>query len=442
MRYHLFLFLPIIMQTLSKILSEKISSTLILIRVAFFLAVRYVRRTSLWTTSLIVFVMTLTFLNLVMVSGILVGLIQGSSDGFKHQYSGDVFISKLVGKNYIERSGNIIETLRTLPEVSVFSPRYLEAGRVEANYLTRVNDVTQVADTVGAEMTGIDPEIEDQTTGLASKVIAGSYLNKTDSNSILIGSQLLEQYSTVNFSGLDTISNVVPGSKVRVTIGTITKEFTVKGIIKSKVNNVGLRVFFVDSELRKLLQRTDYNVDEIAIKLKPGVDSSSVTSLLKASGLGQYALIRTSEESQGTFLEQIKTTFAMLGNVIGSISLVVASITVFIVIFITAITRRKFIGILKGIGISAGAIELSYILLSLFYAVIGISIGALILYGFAKPFFDVHPINFPFSDGILVADYGNTAFRSLLILIATVIAGYIPARLIVRKNTLDAILGR
>ncbi len=419
-----------------------ISSFLITVPVAFFLAVRYVRRTSLWTTSLIVFVMTLTFLNLVMVSGILVGLIQGSYDAFKYQYSGDVFISKLVGKNYIERSTEIIETIKTLPGVSGYAARYIEGGRIEANYLTRVNDVTQAADTVGSEFTGIDPEAEDKTTGLSAKIIAGEYLNKTDSNSILIGSQLLEQYSTVSFAGLDTISNVVPGSKVRVSINGTVKEFTVKGVVKSKVNNVGLRVFFVDSELRKLLGRTDYNVDEIAVKLKPGVDSTQITATLKASGLGEYALIRTSEESQGTFLEQIKTTFGMLGNVIGSISLVVASITVFIVIFITAITRRKFIGILKGIGISGSAIELSYILLSLFYAIIGISIGAFILYVVVRPFIDVHPIDFPFSDGILVAEYGSTAFRSLLILIATIIAGYIPARIIVKKNTLDAILGR
>ena len=38
--------------------------------------------------------------------------------------------------------------------------------------------------------------------------------------------------------------------------------------------------------------------------------------------------------------------------------LVVASITIFIVIFINAITRRKFIGILQGIGISGEAIEI------------------------------------------------------------------------------------
>jgi ABC-type antimicrobial peptide transport system permease subunit len=53
-----------------------------------------------------------------------------------------------------------------------------------------------------------------------------------------------------------------------------------------------------------------------------------------------------------------------------------------------------------------------------------------------------HPINFPFSDGILVAEPVGTLVRMLVLLVITLIAGFIPARMIVRKNTLDSILGR
>jgi ABC-type antimicrobial peptide transport system permease subunit len=127
---------------------------------------------------------------------------------------------------------------------------------------------------------------------------------------------------------------------------------------------------------------------------------------------------------------------------ISSIGLAVASITIFIVIFINAITRRKFIGILKGIGISGRTIETSYVFQSIFYAVCGSAIGLLILYGFLKPFITAHPINFPFSDGILVAPLLGTMIKVLILVVTTFIAGYIPARMIVRRNTLDSILGR
>jgi len=41
-----------------------------------------------------------------------------------------------------------------------------------------------------------------------------------------------------------------------------------------------------------------------------------------------------------------------------------------------------------------------------------------------------------------VAPIGGTMLRVGLLMIMTIIAGFIPARMIVRKNTLDSILGR
>jgi ABC-type antimicrobial peptide transport system permease subunit len=110
-------------------------------------------------------------------------------------------------------------------------------------------------------------------------------------------------------------------------------------------------------------------------------------------------------------LKDIIKTFHMLGSVFSSLGLVVSAITIFIVVFINALTRRKFIGILKGIGINGQVIEISYMFQSIFYAICGSAIGLLLLYGFLQPFVTAHPIDFPFSDGILVAPFGETMFR-------------------------------
>jgi hypothetical protein len=64
------------------------------------------------------------------------------------------------------------------------------------------------------------------------------------------------------------------------------------------------------------------------------------------------------------------------------------------------------------------------------------------VFGLIKPYFTAHPINFPFSDGILVATLSGTLIRAGILLIATVIAGYIPAKMVIKQNTLSAILGR
>ena len=176
--------------------------------------------------------------------------------------------------------------------------------------------------------------------------------------------------------------------------------------------------------------------------MKPGSDPILVRDILKQSGIGEIAKVQTYADAQPKFLKDIIATFALLGNMISLIGLVVASITIFIVIFINAITRRKFIGILKGIGINEKAIEISYIMQSFFYAFIGSAVGLVILYALLQPAIAKHPIDFPFSDGILVAPLGETLVRIGLLMITTIIAGYIPARMVVRKNTLDSILGR
>ncbi len=65
------------------------------IQVGWFLAFRQVKRTSVVTTGLIVTIMALTFLNLVVTSGVLVGLIVGINKEFKTRLNGDLTISAL-----------------------------------------------------------------------------------------------------------------------------------------------------------------------------------------------------------------------------------------------------------------------------------------------------------------------------------------------------------
>ncbi|MCL9971904.1 MAG: ABC transporter permease [Candidatus Pacebacteria bacterium] len=410
------------------------------VRIGFFLAVRQIRHASLWTTSLIIGVMVLTFLNLVVVSGILVGLIQGSIDQFRAQSTGDLIISNLTDKSFIENSPNLLTLLDTIPEIDSYSARYIETGSVEANYQTkRAKDKPNIA---GTAVTGIDPAREDSVTGISQFVIKGSYLGPNDFDQVLIGSYLLKEYFPVESPGLQVLDNVDVGSKVRIQVGGVLREFTVKGILKTKVDEVSRNAFLVDSQFRSMIGRTDGNVDQIAVRLKPDADPAAVRDTLIRAGADTYARVQTFEDAQPKFLKDIVATFNLLGAAFSSIGLVVASITIFIVIFINAITRRKFIGILKGIGIHGRVIEISYVFQSIFYAVIGSGIGLAMVYGLLVPYFARNPIDFPFSDGILVAPIDETVARIALLVVSTVIAGYIPAWMIIRKNTLDSILGR
>lgn len=424
----------------SKNLSKKWSK---IISVGWFLAIRQIKGSNKSTTFLIIFIMMLTFLNLVVVSGILVGLIEGGSIANKEQYSGDVLVTTLAGKNNIEHTNEIQSTLKAMPGVADVSMRYIAGGQIEANYKTR-RDFSEPKDVAGTQITGISAVDEDRLSNLSKYVSEGTYLNDNESGQILLGKNLLHRYSEAFGDVFASIEGTYPGDEVKVTVGENTKTFIVKGIVDSKVNETSLRAFITKQDFLRLVEKADLNSNEIAVTIssKSSKTSDDIKSNLINAGFMPDAKIQTATEAVPEFLNQIRLAFSLLGNIIGLIGIVVASITIFIVIFINAVTRRKYIGIMKGIGISEKAIEFSYIIQSIFYALIGGLIGLIIVYVLLVPFFDAYPLNFPFSDGILVAPVGETLFKFFLLMLVTLIAGYIPARNIVKKNTLDSILGR
>ncbi len=419
----------------------KTSGFITSLRVAFFLAVRDIKRANIWTTLLTIAVMVLTFLNLVVVSGILVGLIEGAVEAVRNRYLSDVYISTLKQRPYVEQTPKIVSYARSLSEVEGVSARYVESGVIEANY-KKQRKATEMEELVGTSFVGIDPTAENDVTGISNFVIEGEYLDEGDYDKVLVGAMLLKKYLDFESAGFPVLEDVGIGSRIKITINGNTREVIVKGIVKTKVDEIDRRIFFTDSQLRNLINRFDYNADEISIRLKEGASPIYVRDALLDVGFGKYAKIQTAEDAEPKFIKDMKKTFSILGAIISSIGLVVAAITVFIVIFINAITRRKFIGILKGIGIYNSPIEFSYVIQSIFYAICGMILGTVLVFGFLKPYIAANPINFPFSDGILVATASGTAFRAIILFVATVIAGYIPARIVVKQNTLDAILGR
>lgn len=412
------------------------------LRVALFLAARYIRRTNPWQTVLVVCVMTLTFLNLVVVNGILVGLIDGALLGYKKNYAGDLLIQKLPEKDQINHAATIEALLQNESSVEAYSARIVEAGTIEANYRESIAYPDRVRDRVGVSIVGLDIPHESRVTNLTSSVIEGNFLAAGDDDSVVIGGNLIDRYFPAAI-GLQTLSNVYPGDKVSIEIDTVRRDFTVKGIVRTKADNADLRVYMTSPQLKKMRSGLDSSpIDEFAIRLKDDTPLEVARARILSYGIGSLALVQTSEEAIGEFIDEIKDTFTILSNIIGSISVIVASITIFIIIFITAITRQKYIGILKGIGISGITIELSYVCLSLFYSVLGIALGLFILYAFLVPYFQANPIDFPFSWGVLTVTELGVAVRSSILVLTTIIAGYIPARLIVKRNTLDSILGR
>lgn len=411
------------------------------LRIGLLLGFRQIQRASLWTTVLIIFVMTLTFLNLVVVSGVLVGLITGAERAVRDESLGDLVITRLDEEKAILETQSIIKTLTTYPEIESYAVRYRGAGLLEANYKERRN-LKAKRDTASVNVTGIDPTQEDDMSHLSDEIVRGEYLNPDEEGYILIGYYYLAESADKFGDIFDTLEIENPGETVRLTVGDVSKEFIVKGIVESKVDDVSLNTYIPEREFRRLFGRIEPNADQIVVRMESGHSEDTLKDSFITAGLDKFAKIQTFEESKPKFIQDIKSTMNTLGTFIGSIGIVVASITIFIIIFINALSRRRHIGILKGIGIERNAIEIAYVIQAAFYALMGSALGAFLVYGFLIGFFETHPIKFPFSDGVLVAPPDETFIRFVVLFITTLIAGFIPAWMIVRQNTLNSILGR
>lgn len=431
------------------------------IKVGSFLGLRQIKRGNIWINLLIISIMTLTFLSLVVIPGILIGLTEGSFNQQREYLTGDDYLTTLPNDKTILNTQDIIRTLDKIPEVKKYSVRYKSGVTVTSGYINR-EDFTNDPENISVNAYAINPEHEENTTKLSNFLVEGKMLTSDRSGEVLIGATLLKKYS--KFSDLfEPLQDIEIGKPIRLTfqgssLDTLnrdrglsnpvenptgkTAEFIVKGIINSKVGELSSSIFITEQDYRRITGKRSLQAQEIVIKHNNHISDKALKKILIGYGFDRYAKIRTATEAIPKFLSDVQLTFGLLGNIIGFVGIIVSSITIFIVIYINALTRRKFIGILKGIGISEGAIEISYLLQSVFYALIGIGIGILLLYGFLVPFFIKNPLDFPFSDGILVAKLGPTILRAIILMIVTMFAGFLPARIIVRKNTLDSILQR
>ena len=411
------------------------------LRVGFLLGFRQIQRANLWTNILIVFVMMLTFLNIVAVSGILVGLIEGAVRGVQEESLGDVVLSPLQEEDFVLETPEVLRRLSTFGEITAYTVRYQETATIEANFKER-RDLSAERDIVVGNVTGIDVEAEDRATNLSSSVTEGEYLDPNEQGYILIGKFYIDRYAEQFGDVFDSLEDVFPGDTVRLSVNGVSKEFIVKGIVDSKVDEVSLNAYIPEKEFRRVFGRINRDAEQIIIRIDDTTNPIVLQNAIRESGIGAFAKVETFEEAQPKFITDIKDTFDLLGTFIGSIGLVVASITIFIVIFINALSRRVQIGILKAIGIERHTIQTAYVTQAAFYAITGSIIGIFLTFVVLVPYFDANPINFPFSDGILLVEPLSALTRSFVLFVITLFAGFLPAWLIVRQNTLDSILGR
>jgi len=405
------------------------------LKVAFSLGYKSIVNGHKGTIVLMIFILSLAFVNLVFVASILNGITTTINNQIVNNYVANIVISPQEEprrKDYIVHTKELRQQIENLPGVTATVAHY----KMIATFAYDKNKDGQFK--YGSwEVIGVDPEEEPSVTGILNNIIAGNYLEGLGSGDIVLGSDIAGGYGAVE--EFKSLGGARVGEKVRLNFGNgATREYTVRGISKVRFILIDQTAYITAKEAKSILQLSDDRASQILVKIdKTGNEDWYIEKIkeiapnLKVRKWTEYTSI----------VGDLTKSFDLIAAMISIIGLAVAAITIFILIYVNAINKRRQIGILKAIGIKENIVIISYILQALFYAISGIVLGLIIMFYFVEPYFIHHPLMFPIGDITLTIKEFQVTQGVFGLLVAAFIAGLIPAWRAARENILKAIWG-
>lgn len=396
-------------------------------KIPFFLINRYLLRGNKWKITLIIFLMSIAFINLMFVSSLFGGIIEMTNSQIIDTYTGNIMITPKDGDDLIEKSDDFSKKLldtEGVLEVSsqVVLPASLKYEGISGNW-------TIIA---------VNPEEEKKVTNVYDKIIEGRYLNGDDLDGIIIGRQIAGgegvEMNAFSFRGAKV------GEKVSLSFDGVSKEYIIRGIFYTKFIDTDQRAFITRKSLDNLVPNYfDDKSNTFILKTEERGDEEGVIDLIKSKGID--ASFYTWEDVAG-LMKTVTESFLSINILLSIVGVLIAAFTIFIVIYIDISSRRKQIGILRAIGIKPYLIDSLFVMQTVVYSCFGVLLGAAIFFGIIIPYFNAYPFVLPIGDATLVVNYTELIIKTETIIFVAIFSGLFPAIATTRMKLLDAIWGR
>lgn len=406
-------------------------------KLAFFLAFKSIWKGNRWAVLLIIGVMALSFAQLMLTPSIISGVTKALNSQQIDTLYANALIDPNSGEYYLENADRIQALLTQQPGVAGAAVHLTGGAFLESNWETTGS--TEKSNGGNYRVIGINPDQEKTVTTISQTLISGSYLSPGDDASVLLGIEIAGGTEASGASFLN-LGGAKTGDRVRLTFSNgVQRVYTVKGIFKAREGEADRQAFVTYKEMTSVLGTGfDGKASQILVKFQPSAKESEIVSGLK--NLGINGEVRSWEEYGGG-MGEVVSSFDVIASLISGIGLVVAAIVMFIIIYISAINKKRQIGVLRAIGVNRSAIYISYLCQALFYAVVGIVLGGL-LFGFViHPYFASHPLDLSIGRVSLAIDPATVRNSVIGILVAAVFAGIIPVINVTRQSIIKAIWG-
>lgn len=401
------------------------------IKTSFFLALTSIKRGNKGTLAMTILIMTLAYVNLVFISSIFGGIVEAiNTQSINNQYS-NIVIKPAIDKKYIDNN-EAIKLIASIPGIIGSSAHYTDSPIVKHDEYNDGKDIKSGR----WVLKSINPEDEKNVTKIHESIIAGSFLETADRDEIIIGKEVAGGYG----GDLDHLSLYVSiGDKIDVYFNNgIKRSYTVKGVFSTKSTPVDQMIFITKKEMESVLNIHN-RASEILVKTKDTGNEDLYITQIRQLGL-QDEDIKKWSDLMG-FTSSASASFTMISIILGVIGTIVAGVTIFIIIFVSVVNKRRQIGILKAIGMRENTIVLYFVMQALFYGVIGIIFGSSLILFIIRPYFISNPLDFPVGWVSLKVTFNIIKISNISLMAAALIGGFFPAYRGAKESILKSIWG-
>lgn len=385
------------------------------------------------TLALTILVITLAFINITFISSILSGAINTAHQQAIDNYVSNIVIEPGTDDDYIEKVSSLKRSINMLPGVTSCASRYSLGSTITYDADKDGKDIREISWTIKS----INPEEETQVTNIHNFMVDGQYLDKLDRDQVILGREVSGGYG----AGLEiqSLKGARVGDEITIHFSNgVTRDYTIKGIFVTKLPLSDMAVFITEKEMESVLGLHN-RASEILVRLdQPGQEE------LYIQRLRQIGIVDEEISPWINYIgliSGITQSFEIIKGIVAFIGLLVAGVTIFIVIFINTVGRRKQIGILKAIGMDERIIITSYMFQALFYAVVGIGVGLAVIRFVLLPHFISHPLPFPIGMVSLLITKKELLTSIAGLILVSLIGGLIPSWRVARENIIRAIWG-
>lgn len=403
------------------------------IRVALFLVYKSITRGNKFTLILTIMVTVLAFINIIFTSAFMNGAISEAYQQAKENYVSNIVILPPMDEKFITQVTQLKTKINTLPGVISSCSRYAMAGVMRYDPEKDNVDVREKSWSIKS----INPDEEVRVTSLQNFMIAGRYLEENDRDQIMMGREITGGHGA-SFE-ISSLKGADIGDEIGITYSNgVSRTYKLKGIFNTYFPLADLNVFITEKEMESIIG-VHNRASEILVKTDGSVPESTYVDRLQVMGIEKEQL-NVWMDFIG-YISGLTQTFDIIKGIVTMIGLLVAGVTIFIVIFIATVNRRRQIGILRAIGMKERIIIMSYIFQAMFYAVLGIIAGEIIIRALLIPYFIQHPFPMPIGMVSLVLVSQDMVMGIISMIVVSVVSGFIPSWMVTRQNIIKAIWG-